>query len=61
MRGETLKWKYIFIFKKLNRITRIKKYSHKDFQLGRIYRFTTIFLRMLGDSHEYKVMGLAPY
>ena len=47
--------------KKNNRLIRIKSYSHKDFQLARIYRFVTIYLRMLGDSHEYKVMGLAPY
>lgn len=47
--------------KKNNKLIRIKSYSHKDFQLARIYRFVTIYLRMLGDSHEYKVMGLAPY
>ena len=47
--------------KKNNKLIRIKSYSHLDFQLARIYRFVTIYLRMLGDSHEYKVMGLAPY
>jgi len=47
--------------KKINRIKRFKKYSHKSIQIARIYRFVTIYLRMLGDSHEYKVMGLAPY
>ena len=59
--GDSLSGSISFYSKKFNKITRIKKYHHKDFQLGRIYRFTTIFLRMLGDSHEYKVMGLAPY
>ena len=44
-----------------NKIERVKKYSHKDFQLGRIYRYVTLFLRMLPSDHEYKVMGLAPY
>jgi|TARA_B110001450_G_scaffold251381_1_gene271430 carbamoyltransferase len=47
--------------KKNNKLKRVKSYSHTDFQLARIYRFVTIYLRMLGDSHEYKVMGLAPY
>ena len=47
--------------KKNNKLKRVKSYSHLDFQLARIYRFVTIYLRMLGDSHEYKVMGLAPY
>ena len=47
--------------KKKNKIIRKKKYSHKDFQLGRIYRFTTLYLRMLSNEHEYKVMGLASY
>ena len=47
--------------KKNNKLKRVKTYSHTQFQLARIYRFVTIYLRMLGDSHEYKVMGLAPY
>ena len=47
--------------KKNNKLKRVKSYLHSDFQLARIYRFVTIYLRMLGDSHEYKVMGLAPY
>ena len=47
--------------KKKNILKRVKSYSHTQFQLARIYRFVTIYLRMLGDSHEYKVMGLAPY
>lgn len=42
-------------------IERVKEYHHKDFQLARIYRYTTLVLRMLANEHEYKVMGLAPY
>lgn len=42
-------------------IKRVKEYHHKDFQLARIYRYTTLVLRMLANEHEYKVMGLAPY
>ena len=47
--------------KKMNSIKMLKKYNDSDFQLGRIYRYTTLLLRMLPDEHEYKVMGLAPY
>ncbi len=47
--------------KSLNRIERLKNYKHNDFQLARIYRFTTLYLRMLANEHEYKVMGLASY
>lgn len=47
--------------KKSEKIKRIKEYNHKNFQLARIYRYTTLYLRMLPNSHEYKVMGLAPY
>lgn len=47
--------------KKKNKIIRNKKYYHNEFQLGRIYRFTTLYLRMLANEHEYKVMGLASY
>ena len=43
------------------KIHRVKEYNHKDFQLARIYRYTTLVLRMLANEHEYKVMGLAPY
>jgi len=43
------------------KIERIKEYSHKDFQLARIYRYTTLVLNMMANEHEYKVMGLAPY
>ena len=42
-------------------IERIKEYNHNDFQLARIYRYTTLVLNMLANEHEYKVMGLAPY
>jgi carbamoyltransferase len=44
-----------------NEIKRVKEYDHKSFQLGRIYRYTTLVLRMLANEHEYKVMGLASY
>ena len=44
-----------------DKINRVKEYNHKDFQLARIYRYTTLVLRMLANEHEYKVMGLAPY
>ena len=44
-----------------NKIIRLKEYVPKNFQLGRIYRYTTLLLRMLPEHHEYKVMGLAPY
>ena len=44
-----------------NEIKRVKEYNHKSFQLGRIYRYTTLVLRMLANEHEYKVMGLASY
>jgi len=46
---------------KNNVINRIKAYSHTDFQLARIYRLTTLLLKMSPNEHEYKVMGLAPY
>lgn len=43
------------------KIKRVKEYSHKIFQLGRIYRYTTLYLKMIPNEHEYKVMGLASY
>lgn len=43
------------------KIERLKFYPTKDFQLGRMYRYTTLLLGMLPEHHEYKVMGLAPY
>ena len=42
-------------------IKRVKEYDHREFQLARIYRYTTLLLRMIPNEHEYKVMGLAPY
>ncbi len=47
--------------KKNNKLNRVRTFSHKDFQLGRIYRYVTLLLKMLPSDHEYKVMGLAPY
>jgi len=47
--------------KEKRRIERVKEYNHKDFQLARIYRYTTLVLKMLANEHEYKVMGLASY
>lgn len=47
--------------KSKKKIERKISISHKDFQLGRIYRYVTLYLRMLPSDHEYKVMGLAPY
>ena len=44
-----------------NEIKRVKETNHKQFQLARIYRYTTLVLKMLSNEHEYKVMGLAPY
>lgn len=43
------------------RVERKKSIAHSEFQLARIYRYTTLILGMLPDQHEYKVMGLAPY
>ncbi|MDC0438360.1 hypothetical protein OAL41_03240, partial [Nitrosopumilus sp.] len=47
--------------KEHDKINRVKEYNHKIFQLARIYRYTTLFLRMKPNEHEYKVMGLASY
>jgi len=47
--------------KQTKRINRVKEYCANQFQLGRIFRYTTLLLRMLPNEHEYKVMGLAPY
>ena len=46
---------------KNKQIKRVKEYDHREFQLARIYRYTTLLLRMIPNEHEYKVMGLAPY
>ena len=47
--------------KKLNKLNRLREFHHKDFQLGRIYRYVTLLLKMVPSDHESKVMGLAPY
>ena len=59
--GDDLSGSISIFDKEKNQLKRIKEYSHKDFQLARIYRYTTLYLRMLSNEHEYKVMGLAPY
>jgi len=59
--GDDLSGSISIFDKEKNQLMRIKEYSHKDFQLARIYRYTTLYLRMLANEHEYKVMGLAPY
>ncbi len=43
------------------KIFRVSSVEANDFQLGRIYRSITLLLAMMPDSHEFKVMGLAPY
>ena len=47
--------------KEKGQMERVKEYNHNDFQLARIYRYTTLVLKMLANEHEYKVMGLASY
>jgi carbamoyltransferase len=59
--GDDLSGSISIFDKKLNKVNRVKDYSHKNFQLARIYRYVTLYLRMLPNQHEYKVMGLAPY
>ena len=59
--GDDLSGSISIFDKEKNQLKRIKEYSHKDFQLARIYRYTTLYLRMLSNEHEYKVMGLASY
>ena len=59
--GDDLSGSISIFDKEKNQIRRVKEYHHKDFQLARIYRYTTLFLRMLANEHEYKVMGLASY
>lgn len=59
--GDDLSGTISIFDKPSNKIKRVKEYSHSDFQLGRMYRYVTLFLRMLPSDHEYKVMGLAPY
>ena len=59
--GDDLSGSLSIYSEKDRKINRVKEYNHKDFQLGRIYRYTTLVLRMLANEHEYKVMGLASY
>ena len=59
--GDDLSGSLSLYSKSKGQIERVKEYHHKDFQLARIYRYTTLVLRMLANEHEYKVMGLAPY
>ena len=59
--GDDLSGTLSLYSKNNNEIKRVKEYNHKSFQLGRIYRYTTLVLRMLANEHEYKVMGLASY
>lgn len=59
--GDDLSGTLSLYSKSKDQIERVKEYHHKDFQLARIYRYTTLVLRMLANEHEYKVMGLAPY
>jgi len=59
--GDELSGTLSLYSKEKNQIERVKEYDHKDFQLARIYRYTTLVLRMLANEHEYKVMGLASY
>jgi len=49
----------ISIFNKSKGITLLK--GTKNFNLGRLYQWTTLNLNMLPYHDEYKVMGLAPY
>jgi len=59
--GDDLSGTLSLYSKEKKQIERVKEYNHKDFQLARIYRYTTLVLRMLANEHEYKVMGLASY
>ena len=59
--GDDLSGTLSIYSKEKGRIERVKEYNHNDFQLARIYRYTTLVLKMLANEHEYKVMGLASY
>ncbi len=59
--GDDLSGSISIFDKEKNQLKRIKEYDHKEFQLARIYRYTTLYMRMLANEHEYKVMGLASY
>lgn len=60
-RGDDLSGTISIYDAKNQKIKRVKEYHHSVFQLGRMYRYTTLLLRMIPNEHEYKVMGLAPY
>jgi len=59
--GDDLSGTLSIYSKEKGQIERVKEYNHNDFQLARIYRYTTLVLKMLANEHEYKVMGLASY
>ena len=59
--GDDLSGTISFYSESEKRIKRVVEYDPKQFQLARMYRYTTLVLRMLANEHEYKVMGLAPY
>lgn len=59
--GDDLSGTLSIYSKEKGQIERVKEYSHREFQLARIYRYTTLVLNMMANEHEYKVMGLAPY
>jgi len=60
-RGDDLSGSISIYDAKNQTIKKVKEYHHSIFQLGRLYRYTTLLLRMIPNEHEYKVMGLAPY
>lgn len=60
-RGDDLSGTISVYDAKNHTIKRVKEYHHSVFQLGRMYRYTTLILRMIPNEHEYKVMGLASY
>ena len=59
--GDDLSGTISFYSASEKKIKRVIEYDPKQFQLARLYRYTTLVLRMLANEHEYKVMGLAPY
>ena len=59
--GDDLSGTISLYSKSENKIKREIEYDPQQFQLARIYRYTTLVLKMLANEHEFKVMGLAPY
>ena len=49
----------VWICDKNKKLKKISESSQCD--IARIYKLTTLLLKMKPDEHEYKVMGLAPY